>query len=225
MAIATILAATFFAAMLTAPGCKKQPVGQTPLTENNQNKAETPAPAAESSAKPAQPKTDAITAPKTSLRSVIASARTWGPIYRPLFGKNSPDFALTDINGKQHKLSDYRGKDVLITFWATWCKPCKKEIPHLIALRNVIGEDKLAMLAISYISTYPPETTENVKEFVKQNKINYTVISVNPEVMPSPYNNISGIPCSFFIDSAGKIKLVTQGALSLGEIKAILQAE
>jgi thiol-disulfide isomerase/thioredoxin len=132
---------------------------------------------------------------------------------------------LTDINGKQHKLSDYRGKDILINFWATWCGPCKIEVPHLIALRNLVGEDKLVMLAISYKSAYPPETTEKVKAFVEQNKINYTVFSIDPGSMPSPFDRISGIPCSFFIDSEGKIKLATEGLLSLGEIKAILAAE
>ena len=97
--------------------------------------------------------------------------------------------------------------------------------PHLIALRNTIGEDKLAMLAISYKSTFPPETTEKVKDFVKQTKINYTVFSTDTGTMPLPFSSISGIPCSFFIDSEGKIKLATEGLLSLGEIKAILQAE
>jgi peroxiredoxin len=177
----------------------------------------------------AKPKVDANDAPKadpkTSLKDIIRAARTWGPAYTDWFGKKAPDFTLADINGKQHKLSDYRGKDVLVNFWATWCGPCKMELPHLIALRNQVSEDKLAMLAISYKSAYPPETAEKVKKFAELNKINYTVFSTDPSALPPPFNRITGIPCSFFIDPEGKIKLATEGLLSLGEIKAILQAE
>lgn len=174
-------------------------------------------------------KTDANDAPKagpkTSLKDIIRAAKTWGPAYTSWFGKKAPDFTLTDIDGKQHKLSDYHGKDVLINFWATWCGPCRMEVPHLIALRNEASEDKLAMLAISYKSAYPPETAEKVKKFAEQNKINYTVFSADAAAMPPPFGSVSSIPCCFFINSEGKIKLATEGLLSLGEIKAILQAE
>ncbi len=156
---------------------------------------------------------------KLSLNDVIKAARTWQPAYTSWFGQKAPDFALTDINGKQHKLSDYRGKNVMIIFWATWCGPCLMEIPHLIALRNIIGDDKLAMLATSN------ENPALVKQFVADKKINYTVFSADTFSLPTPFNTITSIPCSFFIDPNGKIKLATEGLLSLGEIKAILQAE
>ncbi|MBN1392375.1 MAG: TlpA family protein disulfide reductase [Sedimentisphaerales bacterium] len=206
-------------------GCKKQPAEQN-HSENSYDKTA-------SEPEVTEPKTDIATAPrtgaetsaKTSLRDVIASARTWQPAYAPWFGRKAPDFTITDISGKQHKLSDYRGKNVMLIFWATWCGPCKKELPHLIALRNVVGEDNLAMLAISYISSFPPETTGKVKAFVEQNKVNYNVFSIDPGVMPSPFNSVSSIPSSFFIDPEGKIKMATAGLLSLGDMKAILQAE
>jgi peroxiredoxin len=227
--------AVIIAAALISPGCKKQPVAKEAVeqtqTEGNK-KPSSSAPTVESpnnavALPQAKPKTDITVgprvSPKTNLRDVIRAARTWAPAYSYSFGQKAPDFTLTDINGKQHKLSDYRGKDVLIIFWATWCGPCKTEFPHLITLRNHISEDKLAMLAISY--TYPPETTEKVKNFVEQNKINYTVFFTDAAAMPPLFSRVSSIPCSFFINPEGKIKLATEGLLSLDEIKAILQAE
>lgn len=164
--------------------------------------------------------------PKPSLRNVIRGARTWGPVFTTWYGKEAPDFTLTDIEGKVHRLGDYRGKDVMIVFWATWCGPCLYEIPHLVALRNRVSTDELAMLAISYQSSMPPENPEAIKKFLQENpKINYTVFSADASTMPEPFDRIASIPCSFFIDSAGKIKLATAGVLSLGEIKAVLQAE
>ena len=155
---------------------------------------------------------------KARLSDIIRSARSWKPIYRTWYGKTSPDFTLTDITGKKHKLSGYRGKDVLITFWATWCRPCLMEIPHLIELRNTISEDKLAMLAISN------ENFTLVKRFAASRAINYTIL-LDAGYMPAPYNRIISIPTSFFINPEGKIKLATEGLLSLSEIKAILQVE
>jgi peroxiredoxin len=152
------------------------------------------------------------------LRDIIKKARTWGPSFQPWYGKPAPDFTLSDIEGNRHKLSDYKGKNVLIVFWATWCGPCRMEIPHLIELRNTVSKDDLAILAISN------ERPEVVKRFVAQAKMNYTIL-LNPGVLPAPYNAIRAIPSSFYIDSEGKIKLGSTGLISLDEIKAIFEAE
>ena len=162
--------------------------------------------------------TDDVNQPKVSLSDVIKARKYWNPAYTYWYGKMAPDFTLTDIDGKQHKLSDYRGRNAVLIFWATWCGPCLMEIPHLIALRNIVDESKLAMLAISN------ENPALLKKFAANKKINYTVLS-DRGTMPLPYNQIRGIPCSFFINPEGKIKLATEGVLSLGTIKAILQAE
>jgi peroxiredoxin len=92
------------------------------------------------------------------------------------------------------------------------------QISGLIELRKTISREKLAMLAISN------ENLALVKRFVAQQKINYTVLT-DPGTMPGPFNTVNAIPCSFFIDAKGKIKLATVGMLSLDEIKAILRTE
>ena len=168
-------------------------------------------------AEQAQSKTSERTQPE-AIKAVIRAARTWQPAYGNWYGRMAPDFTLADINGKQHKLSDYRGKDVIIIFWATWCGPCKMEIPHLIELRDTISQDKLAILAITN------ENPNLVKSFVADEKVSYTVL-LNKGNMPEPYSYVNSIPCSFFIDTEGKIKLATEGLISSEEIKAILQAE
>jgi peroxiredoxin len=152
------------------------------------------------------------------LEDIIKKARTWGPSFQPWYGKPAPDFTLSDIEGKEHKLSDYKGKNVLIVFWATWCGPCRMEIPHLIELRNTVSKDDLAILAISN------ERPETVKKFVAQTKMNYTIL-LDKRDLPAPYNSIRAIPSSFYIDSEGKIKLGSTGLISLDEIKAIFEAE
>ncbi len=162
--------------------------------------------------------TEVEAARKTTLSDIIKAARTWRPGYQTWYGKPAPDFTLADLSGKEHKLSDYKGKNVLVIFWATWCGPCLREIPDLIELRKTVGEDDLAMLAIS------DESPALVKRFVDQAKMNYTIL-LDPGTVPAPYNTISAIPSSFFIDRQGKIKLATTGLVSLREIKAILDAE
>jgi len=105
-----------------------------------------------------------------------------------------------------------------VDLFSNCCSPCLREIPGLIELRKTVGENKLAILAISN------ENLTLAKRFVAQQKINYTVLT-NPGTLPGPFDTIRFIPCSFFIDPQGKIKLATSGLLSLGEIKAILKAE
>jgi len=155
---------------------------------------------------------------KASLSDIARAARTWRPGYQTWYGKPAPDFTLTDLAGKEHKLSDYKGKNVLLIFWATWCPPCRVEIPDLIELRKTTSQDELAMLAVSN------ESPALVKSFVEQAKMNYTIL-IDRGALPEPYSTISAIPSSFFIDRQGKIKFSTTGVVSLDEVKAILDAD
>ena len=216
--------AIILATVVIWTGCKKQPAEQ-PDTEHTSHDQSPPEPLPAGSEEPTKTNTEPAAVAKVSLNDVIKAARSWGPAYQSWYDKPAPDFTLTDITGKQHKLSDYRGKNVIIVLWAAWCGPCIMEIPHLVELQNTVGGDKLAILGISCIS--PRNTAKMVKDFVKQTKIiNYPVFSPEASSVPTPFDNQAGyIPCSFFIDSEGKIKLATIGLLSLPEMKAVLQAE
>ena len=154
-----------------------------------------------------------------TLEDIIKTARTWEAAFKPWYGKTANEFTVTDIKGKKHSLSGYRGRNVMVVFWATWCPPCNVEVPNLIELRKQIGEDKLAIIAISN------ENPETVKAFVNAKGINYTVASVTNNALPSPFSDVSSIPTAFYIDRNGKIKLATVGTVELDDIKAILKAE
>jgi thiol-disulfide isomerase/thioredoxin len=194
-------------------GCKKQPAIGEQNTDNIEQKTDSNG-VKDTSSDPAKP----------TLNEIIRRATTWEPAFTNWYGKDAPDFTVTDINDKKHTLGEYKGKTVMLTFWATWCGPCVAEIPYIIELRKQIGEDKLVILGISY--TDPRNTPERVRNFVAANPvINYPVTATNPAIMPRPYNLIDGIPCSFFIDPQGKIKLATEGMIPLPQMKAIIEAE
>jgi peroxiredoxin len=153
-----------------------------------------------------------------AIEEIIANRYSWNPILTDFYGKEMPDFKFEDITGKTHNLSDYRGKNVLVVMWATWCLPCQEEIPHLIALREIMPADKLAILAISN------ESARVIKATAQSRKINYTVISYRG-TLPEPFSNIRGYPSTFFIRPDGVLKLVIEGGTYLGEMKAIILAE
>ncbi len=152
-----------------------------------------------------------------NLEQIIAARRTWDVDFVSSFGRPVADFSVRDITGAEHKLSDYRGKDVVVVFWATWCPACNMEIPHLIKLRDTLGPDKLQILAISN------EPVDVLKPFVDSKRINYVVATMNSP-LPAPLNRVQGIPASFFIDPDGRLKLAAVGVVSLEEDIAIINA-
>lgn len=111
----------------------------------------------------------------------------------------APDFKLKLTNGKDIKLSDYKGKIVIIDFWATWCPPCRKGIPDLIDIQKRYDK-KLVVIGISLDT----ETKDDVVPFINKYGINYPVAYGNMEVVQA-YGNIQAIPTSFIIDQKGNI--------------------
>jgi thiol-disulfide isomerase/thioredoxin len=114
--------------------------------------------------------------------------------------KKAADFSLKTLEGKEVKLSDYKGKVVIIDFWATWCPPCRKGIPDLVELQKEF-KDKLVVIGISLDQQ---NTINDLAPFMKQYAINYPVVLGNEKVVRD-YGNIQAIPTSFIIDQAGNI--------------------
>ena len=154
-----------------------------------------------------------------NLDDVIKARKTWNVAFAGWSGRAAPDLIVSDIEGVRHRLSDYRGRDILVVFWATWCPACKMEIPHLIELREMFDADELAILAISN------ETTEHLKQFTASSGINYSVAPLGAAGLASPFADVRSIPTTFFIDRNGVIKLAAEGLVTVEEAKAILLAE
>jgi peroxiredoxin len=219
----TIIIAIWFCATVltidTIAGCKKQP-------QNEDQKSQNILPMADSNSQNKDGNSPALPSakPKITLNEIIKRSQSWDTAYTRWYGKESPDFKVVDINGQSHTLSQYRGKNVVLVFWATWCPPCLAEIPHLIELRKEVAEDKLAILGISFLDQR--NTVEAIKKLVQKNpSINYTITPTNQAIMPKPYSLINVLPTSFFIDPQGKIKLAAEGLVPLQDSKAIIEAE
>ncbi len=112
----------------------------------------------------------------------------------------APDFTLNNIKGEEVSLSDYKGKVVIIDFWATWCPPCRKGIPDLISLQNEY-KDNVKVIGISLDRE---NTKAGVPDFVDKMGINYPVVYFNDKVI-NDFGGVSAIPTTFIVDQDGNI--------------------
>jgi thiol-disulfide isomerase/thioredoxin len=111
----------------------------------------------------------------------------------------APAFTAVDLDGHRLASESFRGKVVLINFWATWCPPCRAEIPDLVALQEKY-RDRLQIIGISQDEA-PPEV---VKRFVAEHKINYPIVMTSPEI-EKMFPGISALPTSFIVDREARI--------------------
>lgn len=115
--------------------------------------------------------------------------------------KAAPTWELKDINGKVVKSSDFNGKVVILDFWATWCPPCRKEIPGFIELQKQYEKAGLMVVGISLDEEGPAV----VEKFMKSNGINYPVVMGTTETVEA-FGGIEGIPTTFIIDRKGNLR-------------------
>ena len=123
-------------------------------------------------------------------------------------GNKAPALALKDLRGRNLRLSDYRGKVVLLNFWATWCPPCRAEMPELVRMQREYRSKGLQVIGV----TYPPQTAAEVRLFVRELKVNYPVALGTKKTM-SLFGQSETLPVTVIIDREGNVRDVIEGIL------------
>jgi thiol-disulfide isomerase/thioredoxin len=144
----------------------------------------------------------------------------------PGFGRaqttRAPTLALRDINGRSFSLSDYKGRVVLLNFWATWCPPCRAEIPELVKWQRRYRGRGLQIVGV----TYPPQKLSEVRRFILRAKVNYPV-GLGSKKMKLLFTQSETLPMTIVIGKDGRIRDIIEGILLAEEfeqkIKSLLK--
>jgi len=115
-------------------------------------------------------------------------------------GQAAPDFTLDQLNGNTVQLSSYRGQAVLLNFWATWCGPCKIEMPWFVELQKEYGPQGLQIVGVAMDDS----DKDDIEKFVKEMGVNYPIL-IGKEAVGEQYGGVNVLPTTFFIDRDGKI--------------------
>ena len=137
-------------------------------------------------------------------------------------GSRLPDFVLKDLQGRSLSLAEFRGKVVLIDFWATWCEPCKKEMPGYQMLLDRYGPQGFAVLGLKFSTM---KDTENPIRFAKRIGVRYPLAAATEELMKK-FGGIEGLPTTMLYDRAGILRKKIIGfeytSVIEGELKRLL---
>lgn len=141
-----------------------------------------------------------------------------------LVSKPAPDFTLTDSTGEAVKLADKKGKVILLNFWATWCGPCKVEIPWFITFQQQYKDQNFEVLGVAF----DDDGWTLVKPYIAEHKINYRIMLGNDN-LDKAYGGIESLPTTFLIGRDGRIASHHKGLVSKStyeqEIQRLLKAE
>ena len=163
-----------------------------------------------SAAPPAEPEIVKLVPPKAP------------PLEATLIGTTAPEFALPDLAGTQHRLSEWRGKTVLVNFWATWCAPCREEMPMLESVHQQMRDRGLVVVGVAI------DDPGKIGEFVDEFGINFTILAADPSALQltQAYGNTLGaLPYSVLIDTEGTIRYLKTGILTEAELTETVEAQ
>jgi cytochrome c biogenesis protein CcmG/thiol:disulfide interchange protein DsbE len=129
-------------------------------------------------------------------------------------GVSAPDFALPSLDGRSVKLSEFRGKAVVLNFWATWCPPCKEEMPWFADLQKQYGKDGLVVIGVAMDDSSP----SSIAKFTSQLGVNYPVLMGTDQVSDD-YGDVQYLPTTFYIARDGTIMDKVTGLAGRPEIE------
>jgi thiol-disulfide isomerase/thioredoxin len=143
------------------------------------------------------------------LRSIVLSVLFITlPVIATRQGNRAPALTIKDLQGRTLRLSDYKGKVVVLNFWATWCPPCRAEMPDLVKMQREYRSKGLQVIGV----TYPPQETEEVRQFVKQLGVNYP-IALGTKEIKTLFDESETLPVTIVIDRQGTIRERIEGIL------------
>jgi thiol-disulfide isomerase/thioredoxin len=163
----------------------------------------------------------------TQKAELVADSSGAASYVSPLVDKPAPAFLLPDLAGKKVSLTDYKGKAVLINFWATWCGPCKLETPWIVELRNQYAAQGFEVLGIDTegddLAAGDKEgwtrTKTEVTKFIAEEHMNYPVL-LDGDSLSKPYGGLDAMPTSFYVDRTGKVIAAQMGITSKSEMES-----
>lgn len=142
----------------------------------------------------------------------------------PLLSHPAPKFTLEDLSGKKVSLASYKGKAVLINFWATWCGPCKIETPWLVELRNQYASKGFEILGVSADDLDLDDQKKladekrDIAKFAHDEHMQYPVL-INGETLDKPYGGLDALPTSYFVDRNGNVVAAEMGLTSKADLE------
>lgn len=139
----------------------------------------------------------------------------------PALSAAAAEFKLTDTKGKVHRLSDYKGKWVLVNLWATWCPPCLKEIPDLVSLYNARKDKNLMVIGLSLDAA---AAKKSVLSFIKKNEISYPIV-LGDYNMAASIGEFEGLPTTFIFDPAGKLVARESGVITRSDVEKYISSK
>lgn len=131
--------------------------------------------------------------------------------------RKAPDWTLKDVDGRDVKASDFKGKVVVVDFWATWCPPCRKEIPHYVAMQKKYADRGLVILGFSLDELPAAE----VKAFGEKMGINYPLLMADATTAEA-FGGIEGLPTAFVLDREGNVRHVKLGLADGAAYEALI---
>ncbi len=132
-------------------------------------------------------------------------------------GKQAPDFALVDLKGEKHQLSDYRGQGVFLNFWGTWCKPCEKEMPYINNQYLQFKDQGVQVLSVNV-----GESNLAVQKFADQFKLEFPIVIDKDGQVMNAYN-VDPLPVTFLIDKDGNVVKTYTGELTEAMVKDFME--